>query len=98
MIKYDELDDLLTIEEAGKLIKTGRSKAYEMAYTGELPTVHIGRKIFVPKWELIKQFKLMPGIELIRQLIKEIGEDKILEIIEKEVDDGKGSFCSRKSG
>jgi hypothetical protein len=78
------MPDLLDIEVAGKLIGAGRCKAYEMSCTGELPTVNIGRKKFVPKWELIMKFRLMPGAELIRLLVKEMGKEEVLKIIEKE--------------
>jgi hypothetical protein len=89
-LKYDELDDLLTIEQAGKLIHVGRCSAYEMASMYEanpetgMPVVNIGRKKFVPKWELLKRFRIIPDQELIRLLAKEIGQDVLLKIIKYE--------------
>jgi hypothetical protein len=65
MTKYDAMPDLLTVEEAGKLLHVGRCKAYEMTCEYEtnpetgMPIVKIGRKKFVPKWELLKRFKLV---------------------------------------
>lgn len=35
--------------EAGRYIGAGRSKVYDMARAGELPTIRIGRKYVVPK-------------------------------------------------
>ncbi len=39
---------LLKIPEAAELIGLGRSKAYELAATGEWPTVRIGRAVRIP--------------------------------------------------
>jgi excisionase family DNA binding protein len=39
---------LLTVIEAARLLRIGRSKAYELIVGGELETVHIGRCIRVP--------------------------------------------------
>lgn len=38
----------LTIPEAARVLGIGRSAAYEAARTGEIPTIHIGRRILVP--------------------------------------------------
>jgi len=38
-----------TIEECADLLSIGRSKAYEAAHTGEIPTIRIGRRLLVPK-------------------------------------------------
>ncbi len=39
---------LLTVSEAGKATKVGRSKAYEFATNGTWPVVRIGRSIRIP--------------------------------------------------
>lgn len=36
---------LLTIEEAAHLLRLSRGKTYQMAQTGELPTVRMGRSV-----------------------------------------------------
>jgi excisionase family DNA binding protein len=36
---------LLTVEEAARLLRLSRGKAYEMAAKGELPTVRMGRSV-----------------------------------------------------
>lgn len=38
----------VTIEEAAELIGMGRSAAYEAARRGDLPTLRLGRRLFVP--------------------------------------------------
>ena len=40
---------VLTIEEAARLLKIGRSCAYEAARRGELPILRMGRRMLVPK-------------------------------------------------
>ena len=40
---------VMTIPDAGKIyFDVGRSASYEAARRGEIPTVRIGRKLFVP--------------------------------------------------
>ena len=39
---------LLRVEEAADAMSVGRSKAYELIRTGELPHVRIGRSVRVP--------------------------------------------------
>jgi excisionase family DNA binding protein len=38
---------LLTVEEAARLLRISRGKAYSMATSGELPTVRMGRSVRV---------------------------------------------------
>ncbi len=45
----DQAKLTLTIEEAAKLLGIGRGLAYEMARTGQIPTVRFGRRMLVPK-------------------------------------------------
>ncbi len=47
------LDDLrgratCTVEEAAALLGVGRATAYEAARRGQLPTLHLGRRILIP--------------------------------------------------
>ncbi len=45
--------DVLTVEEAAKLLRIGRGAAYEAARRGDLPTVRIGaRTLRVPRHRL----------------------------------------------
>ena len=43
---------VLTVEEAARLLRIGRSQAYAAARTGELPTIRIGRSLRVPRHSL----------------------------------------------
>ncbi len=43
---------LLRVEEAAKLLRCGRNKVYELAATGEIPSLHIGRLLRIPEQEL----------------------------------------------
>jgi excisionase family DNA binding protein len=38
---------LITVEEAGRLLRISRGKAYAMAASGELPTIRMGRSVRV---------------------------------------------------
>jgi excisionase family DNA binding protein len=39
----------LTVEEAGNALGLGRGTAYNLAKSGELPTIRLGRRLLVPK-------------------------------------------------
>ncbi len=41
-------DLLLRVEEAAKLLRLSRAKAYTMAQRGEIPVVRLGRAVRVP--------------------------------------------------
>ncbi len=47
-----EPSPVLTIEEAAKVLRIGRSAAYDAARRGELPTIRIGRILRVPRCRL----------------------------------------------
>lgn len=43
----------LPVEEAGRLLfDIGRVASYAAARKGQIPTIKIGRKLFVPTWKL----------------------------------------------
>ena len=42
-----------TVEEAGKVLGIGRNKAYELARSGKMPVVPIGRQLRVPHQALM---------------------------------------------
>jgi excisionase family DNA binding protein len=48
----DDLPAVLTVEEAGKVLRIGRGAAYEAARRGDLPSVRIGRSLRVPRHAL----------------------------------------------
>ena len=43
---------VLTVEEAGRLLRISRQSAYQAARAGELPTIRIGRRLLVPRARL----------------------------------------------
>ena len=43
---------LLRVEEAAKALQIGRNKVYELAATGEIPSLHLGRQLRIPAQEL----------------------------------------------
>lgn len=43
---------VLTVEEAAKVLRIGRSAAYEAARRGELPVIRLGRSLRVPRHRL----------------------------------------------
>jgi excisionase family DNA binding protein len=56
--RYDDLPDVLTVEEVGRYLGIGRNSAYELA-NGELGAVRIGsRRMIVPKTSLGKYLGL----------------------------------------
>jgi excisionase family DNA binding protein len=45
----DDIQPLtVTVEQAAKLLGIGRSTAYELIHTGDLPSLRLGRRIVVP--------------------------------------------------
>ena len=42
----------LTIEEAAKVLRLGRSAAYAAARSGDLPTIRVGKSYRVPRHQL----------------------------------------------
>jgi excisionase family DNA binding protein len=38
-----------TVDEAGRLLGVSRNSAYQLARTGQLPTIRLGRRLLVPK-------------------------------------------------
>ena len=44
----------MTVEEAGQLLGISRKSAYRAAANGELPTVRFGRRLVVPRAQLLR--------------------------------------------
>jgi len=44
----------LTVNEAAKMLGISRGLAYEMVKTGEIPSVHFGKRVLVPRAALEK--------------------------------------------
>jgi excisionase family DNA binding protein len=47
-----DMAPVLTIPEAAKMLRIGRSAAYDAARRGELPTIKLGRSLRVPTHRL----------------------------------------------
>jgi excisionase family DNA binding protein len=44
----------LTVEQAAAILGVSRAFAYELARTGELPSVRLGRRIVIPRRALVR--------------------------------------------
>ena len=53
--KFQDLPELLTIEEFRKFLGISRTGAYELCRTGEVPSKRFGRRIFIPKQVLANE-------------------------------------------
>jgi excisionase family DNA binding protein len=52
-VKLGELPLVLTVPEAGRLLRISRGSAYEAARRGEIPTLRIGSRVVVPTQQLL---------------------------------------------
>lgn len=48
----------LRVEEAAKVLRIGRTLAYEMAADGRLPVIRVGKQLRVPRRKFEEQFGL----------------------------------------
>ncbi len=46
---YEEMPDILTVDEAAELLRLSRSSTYEAIHERVIPSVRIGRRILIPK-------------------------------------------------
>ena len=54
-VTLDNAPDLLTVPEAAALLRISRNAAYEAVRRGDLPSLHIGRSVRVPKAALLER-------------------------------------------
>jgi excisionase family DNA binding protein len=48
-MRNDDIQPLtVTVEQAAKLLCIGRSTAYELVHTGDIPSLRLGRRIVIP--------------------------------------------------
>ena len=52
MTPLADMPAVLTVEEAGELLRIGRSAAYQAVKAGEIPSIKVGRSIRVPRHRL----------------------------------------------
>nr|WP_277998842.1 helix-turn-helix domain-containing protein [Moorella sulfitireducens] len=48
---------VLTVTEAARLLRVGRSTAYEMANRGDIPVIKLGRRLLVRREALLKMLE-----------------------------------------
>ena len=53
----------LTVEQAAKVLGIGRSTAYELVHTGDIPSLRLGRRIVVPTAKLAEMLAPMSTTE-----------------------------------
>lgn len=51
----------LTVEEAGRVLRVGRTLAYEMAADGRLPVIRVGKQLRVPRRKFEQMFEIEAG-------------------------------------
>ena len=54
-VTFVDEKQVLTVEEAGKVLGLGRASSYQAVSRGDIPTIKIGRRLLVP----IKALELM---------------------------------------
>jgi excisionase family DNA binding protein len=47
--KLESFPDVLTVQEAARILRLGRNAAYEAIRRGEIPSLRIGRRIVIPR-------------------------------------------------
>ncbi len=51
-MNFDDMPDIMSVEDLKKLFDIGINKAYEITKYKGFPAIHIGRKIIIPKKQL----------------------------------------------
>jgi excisionase family DNA binding protein len=51
-----------SVEQAGQVLGLSRNGAYRLVRQGVIPTIRVGRKLFVPKVALDKLLEPTPGV------------------------------------
>lgn len=59
VVKFDEFGELLTPDEAMKLLGVGRSKIYALLRAGDIKHIRIGKIIKIPKQCMIDYIENM---------------------------------------
>lgn len=54
---YDDLPLTLSVRELMRILSVGRNTAYELIHSGQIRSVRIGRKIRIPKAEVLRFLK-----------------------------------------
>jgi excisionase family DNA binding protein len=48
-VTFDELNDIVTVDEAAAFLRVGRSLVYEAVRDRVIPSIRIGRRVLIPK-------------------------------------------------
>ncbi|MDO8751299.1 MAG: helix-turn-helix domain-containing protein [Dehalococcoidia bacterium] len=48
---------VMSVKDAGKLLGLGRQGSYEAVHRGEIPVIHIGRRLLVPRAALMRMLE-----------------------------------------
>lgn len=51
---FQEYPDIVTVYDMQKMLGIGRNKAYELVNSNKIGSIHIGRKIYIPKIKIIE--------------------------------------------
>jgi len=54
---YDDLPLTLSVKELMPILSIGRNTAYELIHSGQIRSVRIGKKICIPKAEVLRFLK-----------------------------------------
>ena len=54
---YDDLPLTLSVKDLMPILSIGRNTAYELIHSGQIRSVRIGRKIRIPKTEVLRFLK-----------------------------------------
>lgn len=57
MTRYDEMPDLMTVDEVCRLLRLSKNTVYDMIRGKEIPSIKVGRQIRVPKRALIEKLE-----------------------------------------
>lgn len=51
----------LTVEQAARVLGIGRSTAYELVHTGDIPSLRLGRRIVIPVGKIAESLGMAPN-------------------------------------
>jgi len=67
-MNFEDFPDLMTVQDLKKLFNIGNNKAYELTYYKNFPKIKIGRKIIIPKKQLMQWIENQTIIEINKQI------------------------------
>lgn len=60
-IRYEDLPDIMNVDEAAEFLRLARSSVYEAIRQKQIVSVRIGKRILIPKSALLQLFQ--PAIQ-----------------------------------